>query len=147
MDIQGDLAEKTVEMIHKDGFGKAAAIKADVTKAEDCKNAVDVAIKAFGRLDILVNVVGVGGAKGTAVEVDMAQWAKGMEINVGSMVLMAKYSIPEMRKNKGQWRGSIVNISSVAGIRGGTPQLLYPTSKGAIVVSSLRIRQDRFLRG
>jgi NAD(P)-dependent dehydrogenase (short-subunit alcohol dehydrogenase family) len=51
------------------------------------------------------------------------------------MVVMAKYCIPEMKKNEGQWRGSIVNIASVAGIRGGTPHLLYPTSKGAVVVS------------
>jgi len=75
----------------------------------------------------------VGGATGTAKEVDMEQWAKSMEINVGSMVMMAKYAIPEMEKNEGQWRGSIVNIASVAGIRGGNPHLLYPTSKGAIV--------------
>lgn len=47
---------------------------------------MSTAIDAYGRLDILVNVVGVGGAVGTAVEVDMAEWAKGLEINVGSMV-------------------------------------------------------------
>jgi len=51
---------------------------------------------------------------------------------------MAKYAIPQMEKNQGQWRGSIVNIASVAGIRGGNPHLLYPTSKGAIVVSRER---------
>lgn len=49
------------------------------------------------------------------------------------MVKMSKYAIPEMEKNSGQWRGSIVNLASVAGIRGGNPHLLYPTSKGAIV--------------
>ena len=65
----------------------------------------------------------------------MEQWAKSMEVNVATMVLMAKYAIPEMEKNEGQWRGSIVNISSVAGIRGGNPHLFYPTSKGAVVVS------------
>lgn len=51
-------------------------------------------------------------------------------------VMMAKYAIPEMVKNDGlQCRGSIVNLASVAGLRGGNPHLLYPTSKGAIVVS------------
>ena len=54
-------------------------------------------------------------------------------------VIMSKYAIPAMAKNEGlQWRGSIVNLSSVAGIRGGTPHLLYPTSKGAIVVRDRR---------
>lgn len=136
VDIQEPLAARTVEMIQKDGFGKSIAVKADVTSSEDCQRVVDTAVKTYGRLDILVNVVGVGGATGTAVDVDMEAWAKGMEINVGSMVRMCKAAIPEMAKNVGlQWRGSIVNLASVAGIRGGNPHLLYPTSKGAIVVS------------
>jgi NAD(P)-dependent dehydrogenase (short-subunit alcohol dehydrogenase family) len=53
---------------------------------------------------------------------------------------MSKYAIPEMRKNEGQWRGSIVNIASVAGIRGGNPHLLYPTSKGAVVVRNINLQ-------
>ncbi|CAK1361765.1 unnamed protein product [Cercospora beticola] len=133
VDIKHELAQRTVEMIEEDGFGQAVAVAADVTKEAECKGIVSTAIEKFGRLDILVNVVGVGGATGTAVEVDMVEFAKGMEINVGSMVMMAKFAIPEMKKNDGQWRGSIVNIASVAGIRGGNPHLLYPTSKGAIV--------------
>ena len=61
-------------MIEKDGFAKAVAVAADATKEDDCKNAVKTAIDKFGRLDILVNVVGIGGATGTAKEVDMEQW-------------------------------------------------------------------------
>jgi NAD(P)-dependent dehydrogenase (short-subunit alcohol dehydrogenase family) len=53
-----------------------------------------------------------------------------MRVNVTSMVIMAKHAIPEMRKSGG---GSIVNLSSVAGLTGGHGRLLYPTSKGAIV--------------
>lgn len=60
----------------------------------------------------------------------MEAWAKSMEINVASMVRMSKYAIPAMRKNEGEVRGSIVNMGSVAGLKGGTPHLLYPTSKG-----------------
>lgn len=135
VDMALDLAQKTVELIEKDGHSKAIAVQANVTSEDDARDVVSKALEAFGRVDILVNVVGVGGAVGTAEEVDMVEWAKGMEINVASMVIMAKYCIPEMVKNEGQWRGSIVNIASVAGIRGGTPHLLYPTSKGAIVVS------------
>ena len=139
VDMQVELAQRTVDMIHEDGFSKGIAVKANVTSESDCKAVVETAVKEFGRVDILVNVVGVGGASGTAVDVDMVEWAKSMEINVASMVIMAKYSIPVMEKNEGQWRGSIVNISSVAGLRGGNPHLLYPTSKGAIVVSSARL--------
>lgn len=52
VDIKKDLAQRTVEMIEKDGKGKAVAVAANVTKAEDCKAAVDTAVKEFGRLDI-----------------------------------------------------------------------------------------------
>jgi NAD(P)-dependent dehydrogenase (short-subunit alcohol dehydrogenase family) len=57
-------------------------------------------------------VVGVGGAMGDATKVDLAAWDRDMRINVTSMVLMSRYTIPEMRKNG---RGAIVNISSVSG--------------------------------
>ncbi|KAM0691320.1 hypothetical protein Q7P36_010091 [Cladosporium allicinum] len=133
VDMRYDLAQRTAELVEKDGHGKAIAVQADVTSEDDVKNVISKTLEGFGRIDILVNVVGIGGAAGTAEEVDMVEWAKGMEVNVASMVIMAKYCIPHMSKNEGQWRGSIVNIASVAGIRGGTPHLLYPTSKGAIV--------------
>lgn len=133
VDINLAFAERTADMIKQDGKGRGIACQADITKDADCKRIVDLAISDFGRVDILVNNVGVAGARGTAVDVDMGEWAKGLEINVSSMVLMAKYSIPQMKKNEGPLRGSIVNVASVAGLRGGTPHLLYPTSKGAVV--------------
>lgn len=131
LDLNMDWAEKTAEIAcSKSGRGKAIALKADVTRAEDCEQAVQRAVQDFGKLDILVNNVGIGGASGTAVDVDMDAWAKGLEINVSSMVQMAKYAIPAMKKNEGEIKGSIINMGSVAGLRGGTPSLLYPTSKG-----------------
>jgi NAD(P)-dependent dehydrogenase (short-subunit alcohol dehydrogenase family) len=134
VDMNLEWAEKTAEITSsKPGRAKAIAFKADVTKAEDCENAVKYALEEFGSLQILVNNVGIGGAAGTAVEVDMEAWAKGLEVNVSSMVLMSKHAIPAMLKNEGETRGSIVNMGSVAGLKGGTPHLLYPTSKGAVV--------------
>lgn len=52
VDMKKDLAQRTVEMIEKDGHGKAVAVQANATVAEDCKNAVEIAVKEFGRLDI-----------------------------------------------------------------------------------------------
>jgi NAD(P)-dependent dehydrogenase (short-subunit alcohol dehydrogenase family) len=132
-DLKQDLAQHTVDMIEEEGFGGGLAVVADVTKAEDCKRLVGTTISKYGRLDILVNNVGVTGPKGSAVDVDMGKFMEGLQVNVASMVQMAKYAIPEMKKNEGQWAGSIVNMGSVAGLLGGTPNLLYPTSKGAIV--------------
>lgn len=134
LDLNLEWAQKTADMASS-RFGKAIACAADVTKDADCKSVVGQTLKEFGRLDILVNNVGIGGAAGTAVDVDMEAWAKGLEINVSSMVQMAKYCIPAMLKNKSdaEIKGSIVNMGSVAGLKGGTPHLLYPTSKGAVV--------------
>ncbi|KAK2756790.1 hypothetical protein FQN54_005236 [Arachnomyces sp. PD_36] len=129
-----DWANKTVEIISsKPHRGKALAFQGDVTSSSDCEAAVKLALEKFGRLDILVNNVGVAGAAGTAVDVDMEEWAKSMEVNVSSMVMMSKYAIPAMAKNEGEMKGNIVNMGSVAGLKGGTPHLLYPTAKGAVV--------------
>lgn len=132
-------AAKTAEMANsKPNRGKALQFQGDVISAADCEAAVQCAVDSFGRLDILVNNVGIGGPAGTAVEVDMEGWTKGLEVNVSSMVRMAKYAVPVMRRNepteedRGN-RGSIVNMGSVAGLKGGTPHLLYPTAKGAVV--------------
>lgn len=134
LDLNLDWASKTADLASsKPGRGKAIPLKSDVTKAADCEAAVQLALKEFGRLDVLVNNVGIGGAAGTAVDVDMDAWAKGLEINVSSMVQMAKYCVPAMQKNEGETKGAIVNMGSVAGLKGGTPHLLYPTSKGAVV--------------
>jgi len=133
VDMNMEFAETTVAMIKEYGKGDGLAVTGDVTKEADCKKIVDTAVQKFGRLDVLVNNVGIGGAVGTAIDVNMVEWAKGMEINVATMVIMAKFAIPEMLKNEGQTKGSIVNIGSVAGLKGGTPHLMYPTSKGAVV--------------
>lgn len=67
---------------------------------------------------------------GDATKLDLDAWDRDFRINVTSMVLMARHAIPVFRK---QGRGSIVNMSSVSGILGGNPSLLYSTSKGAII--------------
>jgi NAD(P)-dependent dehydrogenase (short-subunit alcohol dehydrogenase family) len=116
-------------MIAEEG-GEAMVVVADVTRSADCATAVERTLERWGRLDILVNNVGIGGPAGTAVEVDIEAWEHALRVNVTSMMLMAKHAIPAMRRGGG---GSIVNIASVAGLVGGHPHLLYPTSKGAVV--------------
>ena len=129
LDQVKDWAEHTQRMIADEG-GTSMVIETDVTDSAACQRAVEATVAAWGRVDILVNNVGVGGPPGTAVDVDLAAWDQGLRINVTSMVLMARHTIPHMRK---QGAGAIVNIASVAGLLGGHPNLLYATSKGAIV--------------
>ncbi|KAF9482065.1 short-chain dehydrogenase/reductase SDR [Pholiota conissans] len=132
LDMNSEWADVTISMIEKEfGQGRAVSLQGDVTKESDCKRAVETALGTYGRLDILVNNVGIGGPDGTAVDVDPAQWAKGLEVNVTSMMLMTKYAVPAMERNSLHpisGRGNIVNISSVAGLMGGTSMLLHAPS-------------------
>lgn len=129
VDNRRDWAEATAAMIGNES-GESAIIEADVADPAACARIVAETVRHWGKLDILVNNVGINGPTGNAVEVDLAEWDRALRINVTSMMLMAKYAIPEMRKNGG---GAIVNLASVAGLRGGNPNLLYTTSKGAVV--------------
>jgi NAD(P)-dependent dehydrogenase (short-subunit alcohol dehydrogenase family) len=128
VDNRRDWAEATARMIGNEG--ECFVIEADVTDPAACARIVAATVARWGKLDILVNNVGIDGPKGNAVEVDPEEWDRAMRINVTSMMLMAKYAIPEMRK---AGAGAIVNLASVAGLRGGNPNLLYTTSKGAVV--------------
>ncbi|KAF5313422.1 hypothetical protein D9611_008535 [Ephemerocybe angulata] len=136
-DLNLEWAQATVDMITKEfGAGKAIAVRTDVTRSSECRRTVELALETFGRLDILVNNVGIGGPVGTAVEVEEDAWRRAMDVNVLGMVLMAKYAVPAMEKNEKHevsGRGAIVNVASIGGLFGGNPMLLYPTSKGAIV--------------
>lgn len=124
-----DWAAETERMIAAEG-GECLVVECDVTDDGSCHAAVKAVVDRWGSLDILVNNVGVGGPPGSAVDVDISAWEEGLRINVTSMMLMARHSIPEMIRTGG---GAIVNMSSVAGLTGGHPHLLYSTTKGAIV--------------
>jgi len=126
-DAVEERAQATVDMIAREG-GSASAIRADVSKAADCKAMVQAAVERYGRLDILDNNVGIS-VRADVLEVTEDEWDRVMAVNVKSIVLAAKYAIPQMVKAGG---GSIINISSVAGLRANqsTP---YSTSKAAVV--------------
>jgi NAD(P)-dependent dehydrogenase (short-subunit alcohol dehydrogenase family) len=123
VDALAERAQATVDSITKEG-GSATAFRADVSKAGDCRAMVEAAMERYGRLDILHNNVGIS-VRADVVEVTEEQWDKVMAVNVKSIVLAAKHAIPEMKKAGG---GSIINVSSVAGLRANqsTP---YSTSK------------------
>jgi NAD(P)-dependent dehydrogenase (short-subunit alcohol dehydrogenase family) len=129
LDATPEWADVTKKMIDAEG-GTSMVVSADVTDAASCADAVKAAVDAWGRVDVLVNNVGIGGPPGNAVEVDPVAWDAAMRVNVTSMMLMAKYAIPEMRKVGG---GSIVNIASLAAVYGLPFALHYTTSKAAVI--------------
>src|SRR3981189_607685 len=128
VDTTAQWAEETKRLIDAEG-GVAQIIVGDVSVATSCQAIVARTTQAWGRLDILVNNVGITGPRGDAVEVDAEAWDKAMRVNVTSMMLMAKVAVPQMIKSGG---GSIINLTSVAGLLGGHPSLLYPTPQGPI---------------
>ncbi len=136
VDRKLEAAEATLAMIREEG-GEAAAFAADVTNSDDCAAMVSAATERWGRLDILDNNVGIGGA-GNVVTVDPEVWDRVMQVNVKSMMLASKHAIPAMIASGG---GSIVNIASIAALR---PFRLtpYATSKGAVIALTQAMAAD-----
>lgn len=129
MDRVPDAARQTASMIERDG-GTCMVIEGDVTDPAACETVVRQTEQAWGRLDILLNNVGTSRIRGSAETVDLEAWDQGLKTNVTSVVLMTRFAAPVMRRSGG---GSIINIGSITGLHGGHPNLLYPTTKGAII--------------
>ncbi len=129
-------AEETLAMIREEG-GESSVFEADVTQAEDCFRMVEAAVERYGRLDILDNNVGIS-RRGTVLEVSEEDWDHVMAVNVKSIVLASRYAIPKMIETGG---GSIINISSIAGLRAhsSTP---YTTSKAAVIGLTMSMAAD-----
>ncbi len=129
-------AEETLELILQEG-GEASAFEANVTSAEDCRRMVEAAVERYGRLDVLDNNVGIS-RRGPVVEVLEEDWDFVMAVNVKSIVLSSKYAIPKMMETGG---GSIINISSIAGLRAhsSTP---YTASKAAVIGLTMSMAAD-----
>ncbi|MDB5430789.1 MAG: hypothetical protein JWP35_1905 [Caulobacter sp.] len=128
VDRDGDRAAETAEMIEAEG-GKAWSYTGDWTKAITGPALVEAAKARWGRLDILVNNIGIGGGgDGPAHRLEEAAFDRIMTVNVKGMWLTIKAVLPLMRE---QGAGAIVNISSLAGIAGGN-QVAYEMSKAAV---------------
>ncbi len=127
-DINQKAAEETAGIIKSEGFD-AQAIAADVTKNADVEAMVAACVKAYGRIDVLDNNVGIVEAGGV-VDLAEADWDRVMTINLKSAFLTMKHVIPVMERQGG---GSIINISSIAAIRyTGVPYATYYASKAAL---------------
>ena len=129
--VIGDLLEeegmKVVAEIGEAG-GEALFVRLDVTDESSWKSAVEAVVERFGKVDILVNnaaILRVQGLLETTEEI----WDEVMDVNAKGTFLGAKSVIPEMRKAGG---GSIINISSGAGITGSQRNTAYHASKGAV---------------
>lgn len=122
--------EKVTKAVEHAG-AKAVFVKTDVSKVDDVRAMVALAVKEYGRLDVIFNNAGVEGemAKPTA-DCTLENWDRVIAINLSGVFYGMKFAIPEMLKAGG---GSIINTASVAGLVGFAGIPAYCASKGGVV--------------
>ena len=127
--------KEIAENIRQQG-GDVVYAETDVTSENDCKNLIDIAIKNFGQIDVLINNAGIS-MRALFNDADVGVIKRVMDVNFFGTVYCTKSALPYLLKSK----GSIVAISSVAGIKGLPGRTGYSASKFAIhgFMESLRI--------
>lgn len=128
-DIQEDKLNEVVSEIETND-GEAIGIKHNVASGEDWDKVKDAAVDAFGTVDVLINNAGITGDYTKSAELtDEEEWQKVIDINLKSVYLGVNHVIPIMKEHDG---GSIVNISSIAGLVGSGGPFSYTASKGGV---------------
>jgi len=130
-DIQDDKGREVAAAIG----GDAIYLSHDVTSEQAWIDVVAQTRGGFGRLDILVNNAGIG-LGGPVTEMSLDDWRRQQAINVDGVFLGVKHSLPLMRASGG---GSIINMSSVAGMKGSANMSAYCATKGAVRLFSKSI--------
>jgi NAD(P)-dependent dehydrogenase (short-subunit alcohol dehydrogenase family) len=136
--VIGDVLEaegRAVEADVRAKGGEAVFARLDVTSEAEWQQAVEVALRHYGTLNVLINNAGIGGA-GRLEDTSAEAWDRVMDVNAKGVFLGSKAVIPAMRQAGG---GSIVNISSVAGLVADRTLAGYCASKGAVRMLSKSI--------
>jgi len=133
-----DNANETLDQIIKAG-GEAIVVKADVTKSAEVAQLIAETTKAFGdQIDILVNVAGGMVARKATAELDEKFWDQVMDLNLKSVFLVSKATIPYMVSG-----AAIINLSSLAGRDGGGPGAsAYATAKGGVMTYTRSLAKE-----
>lgn len=130
-------ANKVVDSIVTAG-GEAYAVQADLTKQADVDRTLATVSEKFGKLDVLMHVTGGLVARKTTVESDEAFWHQVMDLNVTSLFMTVKASLPLMSEG-----GAIVTFASQAARDGGGPgAAAYATSKGAVMTYTRALAKE-----
>jgi NAD(P)-dependent dehydrogenase (short-subunit alcohol dehydrogenase family) len=128
-DIAAAAGEETVQLVQAIG-GEALFWKTDVTQAKEVKTLIDKTIFAYGALHCAVNNAGYQGKMTATAACAEDEWDRVININLKGVWLCMKYELPRMREQGG---GSIVNMSSLSGLRSGLPRFAaYTASKHGV---------------
>ena len=125
-----ETAAQITESASTEAGGEASIYVADVAHESGCRELVEAAVESYGKLDILMNSVGILG-RGSVMEIEEDSWQRVLDVNLKSMAFISKFAVPTMIDSGG---GSIINISSVDGIRAGmSHSITYAASKGGVI--------------
>ena len=143
VDLNIEAADETRGIIEGEG-GMCVTHAADVAKADNVQATVEACLAAFGRIDVLVNNVGIA-RTGGIVATEEADWDLVTEVNQKSIYLMCRQVVPIMERHG---RGAIVNLASVAAHRWtGISYASYYATKGAVVSLSRAIALEFAAKG
>ena len=121
--------EETVRLISQQG-GEACFVQTDVSQPDQMQRLVEAAVSRWGRLDFALNNAGIEGTPYVSTaDYSVDVWDQVIAVNLTGVFLAMKYEIPHMVKNG----GSIVNMSSVAGLIGGVGGAAYHASKHGVI--------------
>ena len=131
-DYNSETGEAALKDAGSAGFGESASfIRTDVAREEDVIAMLEHAVNRFGRLDIVFNNAGVGGAIGPVTETSVADWDYTFDVLAKGVFLGIKHAAKIMREQKSG--GSIINTASIAGLSGDGGPLVYSAAKAAVI--------------
>tara|TARA_Y100000746_G_scaffold224769_1_gene227688 strand:- start:216 stop:1082 length:867 start_codon:yes stop_codon:yes gene_type:complete len=131
-DLNSDNGRQLLEELSADGYGeKVRFTVTDVSVEDDVAAMTELALDAFGRLDIVFNNAGIGGAFGPITELEVDDWDTTFHVLVRSVFLGTKHAAKVLIE-QGQG-GSIINTASIAGMGGGAGPQAYSAAKAAVV--------------
>lgn len=123
---------------------RAVACRADVSQSADVQAMIDMAIAEFGQLDILCNVAGITGPRGSLESALEEDFDRVIAVNIRSLLLCSKYALPHLVSGGG---GVIVNISSAVALIGMPGLAVYSATKGAIIAMTRTIAAEYASKG
>jgi len=126
-DVQDERGEALLRELSAGGC-ECEYIHHDVTHEADWQSVVEKVRDRFGRLDVLVNNAGIG-LSASVIDMTFADWRRQVAVNLDGVFLGVKYSLPLMRAGGG---GSIINVSSIAGIKASPNLSGYCATKGGV---------------
>ena len=131
-DLNAENGRTVIEELNAEGYeGKVSFTVTDVSVEDDVAAMTELAVDAYGRLDVVFNNAGIGGAFGPITELEVDDWDKTFHILVRSIFLGTKHAARIMI-DQGQG-GSIINTASIAGMGGGAGPQAYSAAKAAVV--------------